>query len=100
MITVEINTSFLVLLENENYVKSAAIRIGDVLHTGTSHFSIITKNFSSKGKHLPPNAEDGFVDNFGNFLSREKALILARKTGQIRVKPKDSQMRSEFLVSR
>lgn len=28
-------------------------------------------------------AEEGFVDNFGNFLTRNEAMVMARKNGQI-----------------
>jgi hypothetical protein len=35
-------------------------------------------------KHKPTSMTQGFIDQFGNFLTREEAWVIAEKNGQIR----------------
>lgn len=72
---------------------------------GARHFDMIMHNIIDD---LPANVlpskhsewEQGFVDQYGNFLSREAAFVIATRNGQIKKKsgnPDSKQLFSEDL---
>jgi hypothetical protein len=70
----------------EQRVVCAAIKLGDVIVTGPRHYDTIMCNTIKQMdmlSHWTDNAEQGFVDQRGNFLTREEAWIIAEKVGQI-----------------
>lgn len=75
---------------NNRRVVCAACRIGSVILAGARHWDTVMHKqsqampFNSEEKG---NAEQGFIDQFGLFLTREEAFILAEEKGQIKDKP-------------
>lgn len=70
-------------------VVCAACRFGDIIVAGARHFDtvmhrVIDGRFS---RREVSEAEQGFIDQFGIFLTREEAFILAEEKGQIKEKP-------------
>jgi len=65
-------------------IKCAAIRVGDTIYEGKNHSDLIYDLLRSEKIEDPPAENDqGFVTECGVFASREAALILAIKAGQI-----------------
>jgi len=62
-------------------IKEAAIRKRGKIYTGKRHHHIL--NAALPFGYLR-NGEQGFVDDEGNFLTREEAAIVAIKCGQIK----------------
>jgi len=54
--------------------------------TGARHYDPIMRAQinASEGSDSWIGCDQGFIDQFGNFLTREKALKIAKKNGQIR----------------
>ena len=66
----------------------AAIRNDGEIVLGIRHHDKMMnraiENFGDAGGYwMRPDEEQGFVDQWGNFLNREDALIVARTAGQI-----------------
>lgn len=62
----------------------AALRLDGQIICGARHFdSIMHQQIALTGKRWN-RAEQGFIDNKGNFLTREEAYIIAEKENQIR----------------
>lgn len=72
-----------------NKVALAAIRVGDVVYTGRTHFEALKKLLSNESltaedrSRMALDGEDGFLDTEGNFLTREEAFELASRQHQI-----------------
>jgi len=62
------------------YVMAACTKKGDKIYAGMRH-NISIKAMVNDGLDAR-ECEQGFIDNHGNFLTREEAFILATKTGQ------------------
>jgi hypothetical protein len=65
-------------------VMSAAIRFNNKIYTGKSHYSImqeILKEFPTAKYPIPD--DQGFVDDKGNYLRREHAMVEALKCKQV-----------------
>ncbi len=76
-------------LENRRVV-CAACRVGNVIAAGARHFdTVMHKQFEAM--NMPGSergmAEQGFIDQFGLFLTREEAFVLATEKGQIKGEP-------------
>uniref|UniRef100_A0AAU8KXG1 Uncharacterized protein n=1 Tax=Serratia phage Kevin TaxID=3161161 RepID=A0AAU8KXG1_9CAUD len=74
-------------------IVAAACKYGDVIITGARHYDRVMhgqlKAFSEDSEvRMMKRGEviQGFIDNQGNFLNREEALVVAREAGQIRYK--------------
>ena len=59
-------------------IKSAAFRVGEKIHTGPTHGHI----YADIGDDIE-GAEEGFVTDTGEFLTRSQALTLARANKQV-----------------
>lgn len=67
-----------------NILVDAAIKYsdGEVL-VASRHYQVIALRHSATGQTTGADAIQGFVDNSGNFYTREEAKKLALKNGQI-----------------
>ena len=76
-------------MDNQQLVVCAAMLMKDSsIVTGVRHFSpdmraIMRLAYGEKGYHLKVK-EQGFVDQWGKFLSRKEAFVIAKKMNQIR----------------
>lgn len=76
-------------MEKENQrVVCACNKIGDMLFTGVRHYCPIMRmqiKMSGIREQHPNYAEDiqGFVDNYGDFLTRKEALKIALEKEQV-----------------
>lgn len=77
-------------------IAAAAVKVGDKVVTGTSHFDIAQKLSNAE---LDAKPIDGWVDDKGNFLSREEGMALAREAGQVDPKAagEDPSLGYEYL---
>jgi hypothetical protein len=68
-------------------VVCAACRSKDgILVTGARHFDMVMHNIIElipNGREMFTGAEQGFIDQRGNFLTREEAYDIAKNRGQI-----------------
>ena len=66
-------------------ISAAAIKAGDSIFTGTTHFAATELLLSDDS--IPQQAKDsvqyGYVTNAGRFVSREEAFIIAKSGGQV-----------------
>ena len=87
----------------EQRVVCAAIRLDDLIITGARHYdSIMRQTIDHYDMYVVRDwyeSEQGFIDQFGTFLSREEAWVVAEKAGQIirRVGGDDGRLFSENL---
>lgn len=67
-------------------VVCAANRVGDRIVTGARHYDKVmhAQIARSEGAAFWRHAEQGFIDQFGDFLTREEAWVVAEAQGQIR----------------
>lgn len=86
----------------ERRVVAAANRYGDVLVVSARHHDKLMnaqlKRLVEAGIIQSPHTRDqGFIDNEGNFLTREEAVVVAREAGQINFcRPKNNPERELF----
>ena len=74
-------------------IVKACVKCGNKLFTGFDHgecFEEIERNDAE-------NAEQGFIDNEGNFVDRKEAMIIAEKAGQLKYKLGKKTLISEDL---
>jgi hypothetical protein len=70
-------------LNFSTYISRSAVVVGDKVYVGIRHsdcFAIMKKDGVPKAGNVD---NQGFVDNYGNYLSRVDALYMVRKTGQL-----------------
>lgn len=71
-------------------VVCAACRIGKITLAGARHFDM-TMHSQLEAMNIPRdeigNTEQGFIDQFGVFMTREEAFILATAKGQLKDSP-------------
>lgn len=78
-----------VRLKNRRVV-CAANRSGSIILCGARHWDTVMHKQAEAMKMSRTKrsmAEQGFIDQFGVFLTREEAFILAKEKGQIKGKP-------------
>lgn len=68
-------------------VVAAACKQGDIILVGVSHFDtwMLSQLDAMKSEYSnmsPAKWIQGFIDNRGNFLTREEAMILVKESGQ------------------
>ena len=84
---------------HDPFVVCAALRFGDVIVCGPRHFDHVMQPLlenvrATTGVFKP---EQGFVDQYGKFMTREEALLVAEAEGQINERrPKTSPATSLF----
>ncbi len=75
---------------NNRRVVCAACRIGNVILAGARHWDTVMHR-QAEATTIPNDergdAEQGFIDQFGLFLTREEAFVLATEKGQIKGEP-------------
>lgn len=92
------------------FVVCAACKYGDLIICGARHFDMV---MHSQIRHIREDklfsfeeagrAEQGFIDQFGVFMSREEAFEVARAAGQLNVRrektphPDSTELFSEDL---
>jgi hypothetical protein len=65
-------------------VVCAACKKGDVILLGARHFDgWMHRQMDAMGRDKLPGAEQGFIDQFGNFLTRTEAWRIAFSQGQV-----------------
>ena len=62
------------------YIMAACIKVGDKLYAGMRHNICVQAII--KDDESAVSCHQGFIDNHGNFLTREEAFVLASKVGQ------------------
>ena len=62
----------------------AAMRKEGYIICGARHFDSIMRAAIKKFNDKPAGWEQGFIDQFGVFLTREEAFVIAEANGQIR----------------
>ena len=71
---------------NKTIIVCAAIKKGDIIIAGPRHFDSVMisqiKAIAGDNKGMFADAEQGFVDQYGNFWNRIDAMMLARASGQ------------------
>lgn len=65
------------------YIVCAAIRKGNLIICGARHFDSIMRNHIKLLNLDFVNWEQGFIDQYDNFLTREEAFIIANNNHQI-----------------
>jgi hypothetical protein len=72
-------------MTKDQHVVCAAIRLKlGVVVCGPRHFDATMRKVIEKLRLTVCDAEQGFVDQFGEFLTREQAWDIAKARGQIR----------------
>lgn len=70
-------------------ISAAAIKIGNEIYTGPTHFGALRKIYEVPGldadtvMQMVLSGEDGFVTDTGRFVTREEAFIIAQQAQQI-----------------
>lgn len=71
------------LIKEKQKVVCAAIRLtGGLIITGARHFDEIMVATLDACEMFQPDAAQGFIDQWGNFLTREQAYEVALRQGQ------------------
>lgn len=71
-------------MNKENRIVCAANKYKDgTVVCGARHFDMLMHNVLAKLEIKPGKEEQGFVDNKGQFLTREEARVIAFQNGQI-----------------
>lgn len=89
-------------LATEQRVVAAANRYGDIIVVSARHHDTLMnaqlKRLKEAGILATTHTRDqGFIDNYGSFLTREEALVVAREAGQLNLtRPKGSPEQSLF----
>jgi len=73
-----------ILNKHENHITAAAVNVNGAIFTGSRHYKIINDLAKSNPDLYITQEMQGFVDDYGNFLSRYEAAELAFKCGQIK----------------
>ena len=69
----------------EQYVVCAACKtIDNIIFCGARHWDEVMRSQAEAAGHMKhaPNAEEGFIDQFGEFLTRDRAMNIVKKNGQ------------------
>lgn len=70
-------------------VVAAACRVGETLVVSARHFDLLMHQQIKQlgmAKDFRAKAEQGFIDQFGEFMDRFEALEVARAAGQLNVR--------------
>ena len=74
------------LVKPQQIVVCAACMFGDILVTGARHHDKVMNDVLCKlednGVKLDGECKQGFIDQFGEFLTREEALKIVKKNNQ------------------
>lgn len=67
----------------DSVVVCAAIRLSDgLVITGPRHYDVVMMKVLEALNRLEPTADQGFIDQFGNFLTRQEAFAIAAQHRQ------------------
>lgn len=66
----------------QQVVVCAACRNGDIIIAGARHFDKVMRSQIVAMGVSWAGCEEGFIDQFGDFLTREEAMIIAIAAGQ------------------
>ena len=70
------------LVKPQQVVVCAAIKVGDVIFCGARHCdSVMRGQAKAMGVSLA-RGRQGFIDQFGDFLTRKEAMEIVKKNGQ------------------
>lgn len=85
-------------------IVKACVRYNDRLYTGFDHGECFKKlnedniiEQSTFTKIVHSEIEQGFVDNYGNFVDRKEAMIIAKESGQLTYETDKQTLISEDL---
>lgn len=67
-------------------VVCAANRYGELIVCGARHFDMVMRAQIKAANLVRATPEQGFIDQWGVFMSREEALAVATAAGQINVR--------------
>ena len=70
------------IVKPQQYVVCAANKIGDVVLCGARHWDKVMRKQAEAMGIKCGNEEQGFIDQFGDFLTREEAMLIVKKNGQ------------------
>jgi len=66
----------------QQIVVCAAIRVNDILLCGARHCDKVMRKQAEAIGISMKSAEQGFIDQFGDFLTREDAMAVVKENGQ------------------
>ena len=69
----------------KQYIVCAACKtIGNIVFCGARHWDAVMRVQAEAAGHMKhaPEAEEGFIDQFGKFLTRDEAMAIVRENGQ------------------
>ena len=71
------------IIKPQQIVVCAANRIGDIILCGARHWDgVMHKQADAMNLDDTKKVEQGFIDQFGDFLTRKDALALVKQNGQ------------------
>ena len=77
--------------KNPAVIVCAACKKGDVILAGARHFDMVMNSqlraINKELRHFA-NAEQGFIDQYGTFYTREEALKIVKESGRPMRNPK------------
>lgn len=71
------------IVKPQQVVVCAACRKDDVIVAGARHYDkVMRSQLKAMNEPTPVEWEEGFIDQFGDFLTREEAMEIAQAAGQ------------------
>jgi hypothetical protein len=70
------------LIKPQQVVVCAAIKVGDLVITGARHCDKIMRAQAAAAGVSLKSPHQGFIDQFGDFLTREDAMQIVKDNGQ------------------
>jgi hypothetical protein len=73
-------------MEKQRVVVCAAVRLNGFVYLGPRHFDRSMSELMMLDEGNPPDGteEQGFIDQFGVFMTREEAYEVAKAAGQVK----------------
>jgi hypothetical protein len=71
------------LIKPQQYIVCAACRLDNIIIAGARHFDkVMRSQMAAMPKMSWAQADQGFIDQFGDFLTREEAMKIAQDNKQ------------------
>jgi len=67
----------------QQVVVCAAIKVGEIVFCGARHCDRVMREQAHAAGTTLKSPHQGFIDQFGDFLTRERALEIAKANGQV-----------------
>lgn len=70
------------LIKPQQIVVCAAVKVGDLILCGARHCDSVMRKQAEAADTSMKNGEQGFIDQFGDFIGRKEAMEIVKKNGQ------------------